>query len=186
MKNDNPGFLSASYQERKRGKIHISICPWIWVLSSKVWLKWKRGQSCQSRLRSLHVWAFGAKFRQICASCETVAVCTAGARTQISIHSVKMGLEGAWILPHESLTVPGRDRLSSRPSAGRRRSASCCSLKPSWPGSDGWTRRSSGPRQTAVYQVCIHPEVIGRDKRTLLAGSHIRKWAFAEAPAELG
>lgn len=91
MKNDNPGFLSASYQERQCGKIHISICPWIWVPSSKVWLKWKRGQSCQSRLRSLHVWVFGAKFRQICASCETVAVCTAGARTQISIHSVKRG-----------------------------------------------------------------------------------------------
>lgn len=26
MKNDNPGFLSVSYQERKCGKIHISIC----------------------------------------------------------------------------------------------------------------------------------------------------------------
>lgn len=85
-----------------------------------------------------------------------------------------------------SLTVPGRDTPSSRPSAGRTRLASCCSLKPSWPESDGWTRRSSGPRPTAVYQVCIHPVMSG-DKRTLLPGrSPNNKWASAGAPAEVG
>lgn len=94
MKNDNPGFLSASYQKRKCGEIHISICPWIWVLSSEVWLKWNRRQSCQSRLRSLHVWVFGAKFRQIRASHETVAVWTIRACTQISIHFIKRGGRG--------------------------------------------------------------------------------------------
>lgn len=62
------------------------------------------------------------------------------------------------------LTVPGRDRPSSRPSAGRRRWASYCSPTPSWPESDGWTRRSSGPPQRAVYRAGIPPDMTGREE----------------------
>lgn len=69
---------------------------------------------------------------------------------------------------YSGLTVPGRGRPSNQQSAGRTRWAFCCSPKPSWRESGGWIRRSSDLHQTAVYQACIHPNKIVRQKTNTL------------------
>lgn len=75
------------------------------------------------------------------------------------------------------LTAPGTDTPSSRRFAGRRRWASCCSPKPSLPASGGWTRRSSGPPQTAAYQAGIPPDVTQKTETLWLAARNLLIWA---------
>lgn len=96
----------------------------------------------------------------------TVLFFNTGSGLNLTVSALRTGInltEGHWT----GLTVPGRDRPSSRPSAGRRRWASCCSLTPSWPESGGWTRRSSGPPQRAVYRAGIPPDTTGREKKLI-------------------